>query len=247
VANQRKRPAPPPTRSSAGTKTAPSSAPAAGTAKVKAAQAPQKSSKTPWLVGIGAAVVIIAAVAAFLGTRGGSHNSAPPGTSQTQPVTVIGTPLPTFPSSGSDPAVGLVGPTLEGKSFDGSAITIKPGGGTPLLLLFGAHWCPHCQRELPLITQWIKSGDAPKNLEIRLVSTAVSSQSDNYPPSTWLQKMGWPTAILADDPQSSAATAYGLSAYPFFTLMDGSGKVVKRFSGEISVSDLAANLKPVTG
>jgi thiol-disulfide isomerase/thioredoxin len=206
----------------------------------------QRPSRLPWIVGIGAAIVLVAAVVAFMGTRGGSKAS-PAGTSQTQPVTVIGTPLPALPDSGSDPAVGLTGPTLEGKSFDGTAVTIKPGGGTPMLVLFAAHWCPHCQREIPLLAQWLKSGGAPKNLEIRLVSTAVSSQSDNYPPSTWLSKVAWPTPVMADDSNNTAANAYGLTGYPFFTLMDGSGKVVKRFSGEISVSDLENNLKPVTG
>jgi hypothetical protein len=44
--------------------------------------------------------------------------------------------------------------------------------------------------------------------------------------------------VLADDEQSSAATAYGLSAFPFFVAVDAGGKVVARHSGELTPAQL---------
>jgi hypothetical protein len=43
---------------------------------------------------------------------------------------------------------------------------------------------------------------------------------------------------MADDDNETAADAFGLSAYPFFVALDGSGKVVARASGELSISSL---------
>jgi len=68
---------------------------------------------------------------------------------ETRPVEVIGEPLPVYESSDADPAVGLTAPVLEGASFDGTPITIGGPTDGPTLVVFLAHWCPHCNREVP--------------------------------------------------------------------------------------------------
>jgi thioredoxin-related protein len=74
------------------------------------------------------------------------------------------------------------------------------------------------------------------------VSTSVSSNSPNYPPSAWLKRVGWKAPTMADsaDKTKSAAEAFGLSAFPYFVAVDGSGKVVARTTGEISTDEFAA-------
>ena len=77
-------------------------------------------------------------------------------------------------------------PTLTGQSFDGEDVTIEPGTGTPMVVVFATHWCPHCQKEIPEIQSWLDDGGLPEGVELNLVSTAVQADQNNYPPSDWL-------------------------------------------------------------
>jgi hypothetical protein len=62
-----------------------------------------------------------------------------------------------------------------------------------------AHWCPHCNAEIPVLNEWRDSGEVPDGLNIVGVSTAVSADAPNYPPNEWLQEMDWRWPVLADD------------------------------------------------
>lgn len=195
-----------------------------------------------WMIGgIGAAVVALAAIVAIVSTS--DKPTSVPGLSQTQPVEVIGTALPTFDSETSDTAVGTVAPTLVGSAFDGSPIAVKPG--RPTLLIFLAHWCPHCQREVPLLTQWQTSGGVPDGVDVIGITTGTDQSAPNYPPSQWLADEHFPFPVMADSDASAAATAYGLSVYPYFVLLDAAGKVVQRASGEIDPNSLTPLLSSV--
>lgn len=156
-------------------------------------------------------------------------------TSERQPVCVQGTALPQATDNPStDPAIGLQIPTVGGSAFDGSPVTIGPDP-KPQLLIFAAHWCPHCQREIPVITQWIASGGLPKDIQLTLVATGTNPDFPNYPPSKWLQKEKWPEPVLVDNENSDAATAFGLNAYPYFVFVNANGTVAARTSGELTV------------
>ncbi|MCU1346926.1 MAG: Redoxin [Acidimicrobiia bacterium] len=167
---------------------------------------------------------------------GGTGSSGPAKLKQSQPVTVTGAPLSSLPDGGTDAAIGTVAPELQGSSFDGTAVSITHDG-KPKLLLFAAHWCPHCQREVPLVVDHLKSHPLPSEVELYLVATGTNSAAPNYPPSAWLTKVGWPAPVLADDAAFTAADAFGLTAYPYFVALDAQGKLVARTSGELSVAD----------
>jgi hypothetical protein len=70
-------------------------------------------------------------------------------------------------------------------------------------------------------------------VEILSVSTAVSPDRLNYPPSAWLEREDWAVPVLVDDADGSVAQAFGLSAFPFFVAVDAGGEVVARGSGEL--------------
>jgi cytochrome c biogenesis protein CcmG, thiol:disulfide interchange protein DsbE len=171
--------------------------------------------------------------------------AASAGPAENQPVTIVGDALVPLPDKGPDPAIGAVAPTINGHDFTGKAVTIKPGDGKPKLVLFVAHWCPHCQREVPRIVKWTNDGSIPKSIEVVAVSTGVKSDQNNFPPSAWLAKENWPGVIVADDTKSQAALAYGLTGFPFFALVDGTGKVVARDSGEKELEQIQALIAKV--
>ncbi len=194
-------------------------------------------------------VVAIAAVLAF-GITGGSNSddatddttidsSNGSSTSETQPVTVVGDPLPPFDTPENDTSIGSTPPTLEGFAFDGSPMSITPGStGRATMVVFLAHWCPHCNAEIPVLIEWNESGGVPDNLDVIGVSTAVFEDRDNYPPSKWIDDKGFPWPVMADSDNSDAAVAYGVTGFPTFTLIDANGKVLYRADGEKTLEEL---------
>ena len=161
--------------------------------------------------------------------------------SETGTITVDGESLPEFPGNGvADPGVGSTAPVVKGQSFTGEAESIGGATGKPTLVMFVAHWCPHCQREVPRVVDWVKDGTIPSDVDLVAVSTAVNRAPDNYPPSAWLEREGWPGRIIADDQSDSAALAYSLPAYPYFVALDADGKVVARGQGELDQQAVTA-------
>jgi cytochrome c biogenesis protein CcmG, thiol:disulfide interchange protein DsbE len=216
--------------------------------------APQPAAPRPrnmlWLwiaLGVIVALVLVIAVVSSgddnelsVGTvPGGVVGSDPDGTGapgeskgEVWPVTVTGTPLAEWPRDGSDdPAVGVVAPTLSGYTFDGSPVDVDPSKG-PVMLVFLAHWCPHCNREIPELLAWKASGQVPAELQVIAVTTGVDPDRDNYPPSSWIDEMGWDWPVLADSETQDAAIAMGLSSYPFVVILDTDGTVLSRWAGE---------------
>src|SRR4029450_5388117 len=85
-------------------------------------------------------------------------------------ATVDGTALPVLPEAGDDPAVGRAAPVLQGQDLDGGQVT-QPTSGRPTIILFLAHWCPHCQREVPLVQEWSDAGQLPEDVDLVAVAT----------------------------------------------------------------------------
>ena len=113
-------------------------------------------------------------------------------------------------------------------------IEIQPDDGTIRLIGFFAHWCPHCQREVPRVAQWLNENGLPNGVEVVAISTSVREGTPNYPPSEWFEAENWPTQVLVDSPEKTIAEAYGLTGFPFWVLVDGEGVVVHRSSGELT-------------
>lgn len=187
--------------------------------------------------------ILIALVIAVV--AGGSKDSSNTPTSdgsvsvgENQPVEVVGDALEKLPESGTDPVIGLLAPTLNGHTFDGTNLSVTPGDGKPYMVVFLAHWCPHCNREIPRLIEWQASGAIPADLQIIGVSTSVAKDRPNFPPSQWVVAKGWPWPVMADSEAKDAARAYGVSGFPFFTIVGADGKVKVRASGEIEIDQL---------
>jgi cytochrome c biogenesis protein CcmG, thiol:disulfide interchange protein DsbE len=217
-------------------------------------------SRTPLVLAIVIVVAGVVALVAVLVTRGdeddGDSASTVPAPGATAPssagstpsggtidplaasVTVDGEPLPPLEDPNDDAAVGMKAPALHGTDYAGQPTDIVPGAGGPMMIVFLAHWCPHCNAEVPVLLEWRDSGAIPPDLQIFGVSTAVSPDRPNFPPGQWLEDKGWEWPVLADDVDFTAGAAYGVTGFPGFTLVDADGNVSARGSGEISIDDL---------
>ena len=90
-----------------------------------------------------------------------------------EPVIVTGEPLPELPAQGPDPAVGMTVPTLAGSDLDGQPMEIGPAGGAQMIVVL-AHWCPHCQAELPMLVDMIDAGEIPEGVSVVGLSTGIN-------------------------------------------------------------------------
>ncbi len=161
---------------------------------------------------------------------------------------ISGTALPAMSGATSavaaDPAFGLVAPEVTGQDFDDSTVSITPDG-TPKAIVFIAHWCEHCQREVPKVQSWLDSGGGVEGVEIVSVTTSASSGQPNWPPSSWLEREGWTSPNLRDDQESSVLRAYGGSAYPYWVFLNGDGTVALRVSGSVDIPTLELAMQQV--
>jgi thiol-disulfide isomerase/thioredoxin len=198
----------------------------------------------PWAIGGILAVIVL--VIGVISIMSATESPADRGEiAESREVTVTGTPLPALPDAGDDPALGTTAPTLAGTNFEGIAVTA--GSGSPTLLVFLAHWCPHCQAEVPELVEWNRQAGVPAGLRVVGVSTSVDARRENYPPSEWLVREGFPFPVIADSAASDAAAAYGVSGFPFFTLLDADGSVVWRASGRLPIPELEAAIADTLG
>lgn len=201
--------------------------------------------------------VVVGAAAISIGVSSG-RDTSPSGTTTTYPggvgaaeyqsVAVTGPALAPLGDTGNDVAVGADGPALRGYNFIGAPVNIVPGEmGDPVMLVFLAHWCPHCNREVPRLVQWHDEGLVPKNLRVVGITTSSRNDQPNWPPSEWIDQFGWPFEVMADSREQSAAAAYGVDGFPFMVILDGRGKVALRMSGEREVSEIVAAVEMAIG
>jgi cytochrome c biogenesis protein CcmG/thiol:disulfide interchange protein DsbE len=184
------------------------------------------------VLGVVGLAVVLGAVALL---AGGSDDPGPNGSTgfdvSTATVSVSGERLAPLEGD-TDPAIGVQAPEVSGSSFDGSPISIGDDG-RPKAILFLAHWCPHCQREVPAVQALLDEQGPPEGVDLYSVATAIDPGQPNYPPQAWLDREGWSVPVLVDDGAGTAAEAYGLTGFPFWVFVDASGEVVLRVSGEL--------------
>ncbi len=211
------------------------------------------SGRGPLLV-VGAVVglIVIAAVVAFAVTSGGDSSGSTVEAGAASPAgdlsnssgaslglqdpQVAGVALPLFESVQGDPAVGKPAPVATGTDFEGNPVELH-NTGKPTAIVFLAHWCPHCQREVKDLGSWLSEGALPPDVEFLSVATGIDPNRPNYPPDEWLAREKWTPPVLVDT-TGAVAEAYGLSAFPYWVFLNADGTVAARTTGEMSTDVL---------
>lgn len=162
-------------------------------------------------------------------------------------VAVVGEPLPAAPDEGDDPAIGMTAPLLVGQTFDGDWVTVDATVDGPTWMVFLAHWCPHCNDEIPVINQLRDEGRIPEGVNVVGVSTAFSPDRPNWPPGEWLDDLDWTFTAIPDGIDTEretyiAASDFGIGGFPYSILIDGDGTVTARWSGERPIDELESLL-----
>ena len=197
---------------------------------------------------VGAVVLVALLIRGFAGSNptasGGTAASTlrpPAGTGVSGTVggavAVDGEALAPF-GDGADAAIGRPMPALRGTTLAGAPLAIPSGDGRARVLIFLAHWCGHCQAEVPRVQAWIDAGSAPSNVDLYAVSTSADPSRPEYPPAVWLARERWSVPTIADDGAGTLARAAGLGAFPYFVFVHADGTVARRTVGQLSIAEL---------
>ena len=149
-----------------------------------------------------------------------------------------------MPQSGTDAAAGQLVPSISGTGLDGEPVQIGPDAGAQAIVVL-AHWCLHCQAEVPVLTEWLASNQPPAGVRVVALSTAIDAARPNYPPSAWLEREGWTQPTLVDDAGSTGLAALGVSTFPAFVFVNPDGTVASRLTGEIGADQFATALNAI--
>ncbi len=161
------------------------------------------------------------------------------GSSPSQAIPANGD-LPAFEQTANDLAVlaGMTLPTIEGPEYySDTTVTYQPDDGTARVWLVWAHWCPHCQAELPELATWYteNAGRFP-TIELVTVTTAIDESSDN-PLIPYLDDSAFPFPVIVDG-DGTQASHFGATVFPFWVITDPHGEVLVRIGGELDMAQV---------
>ena len=194
-----------------------------------------------WLIA-GATAVVVAAVAAVTlltgGLVGGGGGATPVG-KVTEAAAGEKAPAPL--------AAGTAAPDLRW-TLDGAAGSLAGERGHPVLLVFFAAWCPHCQAEVAVLNT-IQDHFAAQGVRVLGVSASPVGMDKRGAASLgdtelFVQRHGARYPHLYDA-GLVGAQRYGVRGFPALYLVDGEGVIRFAASGEVSEADLAKAVQAV--
>ncbi len=196
------------------------------------AEESSSGSKTGLIIGVVGGLVVLLLVAAVM------FGNEEVGAEYGEPV-IEGTSLPAFPNA--EPvdftAAGLIAPDVFGKNFEGTEVNMTNDGAAKAIV-FLAHWCGHCQAEVPRVQEWLDNGGGVDGVDMYSVSTSINSGQPNYPPSAWLAGENWTVPVIVDDKDNSVLNAYGAGGFPYWVFLNADGTVAVRTAGELTILQL---------
>jgi thiol-disulfide isomerase/thioredoxin len=189
---------------------------------------------------LGAGTILVVAViiaAALLSQSSGSSTAGltnPNALNPAQNMLPVKSPAPDFDLA-----------TVDGRHYRLSALR-----GHPVLLEFFAVWCPHCQREAPILNR-IDQAFASQGLRSLLIlanpygrNYEVSGGTDrrlaNRGDIAWFQQTFNVAHPILIDPTFATVNRYGVNGYPTIYVLGRKGAIRSATSGEVPYQQLAA-------
>jgi thiol-disulfide isomerase/thioredoxin len=191
---------------------------------------------------VGAVAVLGIAVAILAGMGGGSGDGAiqPSAAGQVSvsgparsSILAVGDPVPSFSApgfhmtrSGGDYAISRE--RVDWSTYEGS----------PTVLSIWAPWCPHCQKELPVLSDAVAGQP-----DVKLVTVVTSIGAHPGPtPEGYLAENGLTFPAAIDDAQGTLAQALGVQGFPTLYFVGSDGTVAYAQDGEVPVDVLQQEL-----
>ena len=111
-------------------------------------------------------------------------------------------------------------PDFSLQDLQGRKFKLSENKGKPVLLAFGATWCPSCREEIPrlkeIFANYGKKGLVMVNIDIQESQDKVSRFADRY-------KLTYPVLL---DEKAEVARSYGVRGIPTLVLVDKEGMIL---------------------
>ena len=150
-------------------------------------------------------IVVIAALAVFSATGGGSTGNLTPNNEGLIPV-------------------GEKAPGFTAETVGGGSVSVGDGEAGATMLVFFATWCPHCQREAPVMSELETQYD-----DLQLVMVGIDAQDNPDKVRQFAEEYDIESPAVYEPLLGSE---YGVSGYPTVYVLDENNKVVGAHSGE---------------
>jgi thiol-disulfide isomerase/thioredoxin len=150
-------------------------------------------------------IVVIAALAVFSATGGGSTGNFTPNNEGLIPV-------------------GEKAPGFTAETVGGGSVSVGDGEAGATMLVFFATWCPHCQREAPVMSELESQYD-----DLQLVMVGIDAQDNPDKVRQFAEEYDIESPAVYEPLLGSE---YGVSGYPTVYVLDENNKVVGAHSGE---------------
>lgn len=149
--------------------------------------------------------------------------------------------LPAYESSNNDAAVigAMELPDISGPEYYSGQQVDYPAGsnGKARVWLIWAHWCPHCQNELPdLNSWWPENASRFPDIELVTVTSAIDDTRGN-PLEAYLDSSQFSFPVIVDE-SGAVSAKFGTTAFPFWVVTDTEGRVVFRFAGGLGIENV---------
>ncbi|MCE5200078.1 MAG: TlpA disulfide reductase family protein [Armatimonadota bacterium] len=136
-------------------------------------------------------------------------------------------------------AVGDKAPNFKLDSLSGSnTVKLSDFSGKPTVVVFWASWCPHCQRELPVLQKVYKDLKPGANF------VGLSVDQDIKDARSLVKDKGitFPNAYCGTSSGEKVMNTYGISGIPAIYVLDKNGTVKARHLGETKESTIRSDL-----
>ena len=133
--------------------------------------------------------------------------------------------------------VGSSAPDFELTSLDGESVRLSQFQGRPVLLVFGATWCPPCRAEAPLIQ------DAHEEYP-ELVVLLVDMEEEADIVQGYVDEMNLTHLVLLDL-NGLTSQKYHINAIPASFFIDEAGLIRALEVGQLTRAALAEKLKTI--
>jgi thiol-disulfide isomerase/thioredoxin len=186
--------------------------------------------RLPEVLGVLGALVVGAVLAVFLLSSAlGEQPALPTPVSPTIAALPSIAPASTAPSASVTPsslpgtpgaalAIGQQAPPLEVTLLDGSSMNTTDFAGKPMWINFMATWCPQCQAELPMMTEY------EKLLDDSMTVLVVDVGEDHDTVKAFMKSLDFDLPVGVDE-DGSVASSWGAYALPVHYLIDDQGIV----------------------
>ncbi len=164
---------------------------------------------------------------------------------------ILAAQQPSTTSSSTSTSIGANEINFSLPDTTGKKFTLADTKGKSVVFLeFFAVWCPHCQREAPLVDDLYNKyqGKGVTFVDVQASQYGKNYESGDNTPAT-IADLQWfksnfnvPFPILLDQ-STATATKYGVQGFPTIFIIDKKGKIYYTSSGEVAESQLASELE----